>query len=80
MTATTDKKLRYKIVKEKTLELKKIIELIKQNTYEKKIKNTKPEVLVSSKETQAIKEKPIQRMVGLGTRLKNKVFNSRPCG
>ena len=77
MTAITDKKLRYKIVKEKTLELKKIIELIKQNTYEKKIKNTKPEVLVSSKETQAIKEKPIQRMERLGTRLKNKVFNSR---
>ena len=38
MTAITDKKLRYEIMKEKTLELKKIIELIKQNTYEKKKK------------------------------------------
>ena len=38
MTAITDKKLRDKIMKEKTLELKKIIELIKQNTYEKKKK------------------------------------------
>ena len=39
MTAITDKKLRDKIMKEKTLELKKIIELIrKQNTYEKKNK------------------------------------------
>ena len=36
MTAITDKKLRDKILKEKTPELKKIIELIKQNTYEKK--------------------------------------------
>ena len=38
MTAITDKKLRDKIMKEKTLEMKKIIDLIKQNTYEKKIK------------------------------------------
>ena len=36
MTAITDKKLRDKIMKEKKLELKKVIELIKQNTYEKK--------------------------------------------
>ena len=36
MTAITDKKLRDKIMNEKTLELKKVIELIKQNTYEKK--------------------------------------------
>ena len=50
MTAITDKKLRDKIMKEKTLELKKIIELIKQNTYEKKNKkNTIPEALISSK-------------------------------
>ena len=38
MTAITDKKLRDKITKEKTLEMKKIIEMIKQNTYEKKNK------------------------------------------
>ena len=38
MTAITDKKLRDKIMKEKTLEMKKIIDLIKQNTYEKKIR------------------------------------------
>ena len=50
MTAITDKKLRDKIMKEKTLELKKIIELIKQNTYEKKNKkNTIPEALISTK-------------------------------
>ena len=50
MTAITDKKLRDKIMKEKTLELKKIIELIKQNTYEKKNKkNTIPEALIASK-------------------------------
>ena len=38
MTAITSKKRRDNIMKEKTLQLKKIIELIKQNTYEKKIK------------------------------------------
>ena len=57
MTAITDKKLRDKIKKEKTLELKKIIELIKQNTYEKKNKkNTIPEALISTKEKQIIKK------------------------
>ena len=45
-------------MKEKTLELKKIIELIKQNKYEKKNKkNTIPETLISSKEKQMIKTK-----------------------
>ena len=39
MTAITDKKLRDKLMKENKLELKKAIELIIQNTYEKK--NTK---------------------------------------
>ena len=36
MTVITDKKLRDEIMKEKTLELKKVIELIIQNTYENK--------------------------------------------
>ena len=36
MTAITDKKLRDKLMKEKKLEMKKAIEMIKQNTYEKK--------------------------------------------
>ena len=36
MTAVTDTKLRDKIMKEKKLELKKTIELIKQNTYDRK--------------------------------------------
>ena len=53
MTAFTDKKIRDKIMKEKTLELKRIIEFIKQNTYEKKNKqNTTPEALISTKEKQ----------------------------
>ena len=57
MTAVTDKKVRDKTMKEKTLELKKIIELIKQNTYEKKNKkNTIPEALISTKEKHIIKE------------------------
>ena len=80
ITAITDKKLRDKIMKEKTLELKKIIELIKQNTYEKKNKkNTIPEALISSKEKQMIKEEPIQRMERFGTKPKNEQFGNRPC-
>ena len=51
MTAMTDKKLRDKTMKEKSLELKKIFELIKPNTYKKKNKkNTIPEALIASKE------------------------------
>ena len=73
MTAITNKKLRDKIMKEKTLELKKIIELIKQNTYEKKNKkNTIPEALISTKEKHIIKEEPIQKMERFETRPKNK--------
>ena len=80
MTAITDKKLRDKIMKEKTLELKKVIELIKQNTYEKKNKkNTIPEALISTKEKQIIKEEPIQRMERFGVRPKNKNFGNRTC-
>ena len=52
MTAITNKKLWNKIMKEKTLKLKKIIELIKHKTYEKKIKKyTIPESLISTKKT-----------------------------
>ena len=38
MTAITDKKIRDKVKKEKTLEMEKIFELMKQNKYEKKDK------------------------------------------
>ena len=66
-------------MKEKTLELKNIIELIKQNTYEKKNKkNTIPEALISTKEERIIKE-PIQRTERFGTRPKNKNFGNRTC-
>ena len=69
MTAITDKKLRDKLLKEKTLEMKKTIEMIKQNTYEKKNKkNTIPEALITTKEKQMIKEEPIQRVEKFGTR------------
>ena len=71
LTANTDKKLRDKMMKEKKLELKKTIELIKQNTYEKKNKkNTIPEALISAKERHTIKEEPIQRKEKFGTRQK----------
>ena len=47
----TDTKLRDEIMKEKKLELKKTIEMIKQNTYERKNqKNTIPEALISHRE------------------------------
>ena len=51
MTAITDTKLRVKLMKEKKLELKKTIEMINQNTYERKNrKNTTPEALISHRE------------------------------
>ena len=66
-------------MKEKTLEMKKIIELIKQNRYEKENKkNTIPEALISTKEKHIIKEEPIQRMERFGTKPKNKNFGNRP--
>ena len=59
---------------------KKTIELIKQNTYEKKNKkNTKPEALISTKEKHAIKEEPIQRMERFGTRPKTTPTGIRSC-
>ena len=51
MTAITDTKLRDKLMRDKKLELKKTIEMIKQNKYERKNrKNTKPEALITSRE------------------------------
>ena len=80
MTANTNKKLRDKIKKEKTPEMKKIIELIKQNTYEKKNKkNTIPGALMSTKEKHIIKEEPMQRKERFGSKPKNKNFGNRPC-
>ena len=80
MTAITDEKLQAKLMKEKTLELKKTVELIKQNTYEKKNKkNTVPEALISAKEKRVIKEEAIKRMERFGTKPKNKTTVNRPC-
>ena len=79
MTAITDKKLRDKLMKEKKPEMKKTIEMVKQNTYEKKnTKNTVPEELISNREKE-IKEEPIQRMDTLNTRPKNRFNNNRSC-
>ena len=65
MIAITDKKLRDKLMKEKKPEMKKTIEMIKQNTYEKKNnKNTIPEALISNREKE-IKEEPIQEWTNL---------------
>ena len=79
MTAITDTKLRDKLMKEKKLELKKTIEMIKQHTYERKNrKNNIPEALISNRE-KGIKEEPIQRMERSDTRPKNKFTHEKPC-
>ena len=79
MTAITDTKLRGKLMKEKKPELEKTIEMIKQNTYERKNrKNTIPEALILHREKE-IKEEPIQRMERSDTRPKNKFTNEKPC-
>ena len=79
MTAITDTKLRDKLMKEKKLELKRTIEMIIQNTYERKNrKNTIPEALILHREKE-IKEEPIQRMERSDTRPKNKFTNEKPC-
>ena len=79
MTAITDTKLRDKLMKEKKFELKKTIEMIKQNTYERNNrKNTIPEALITSRENE-IKEEPIQRMERFGTRQKNRTMIEKPC-
>ena len=79
MTAIPETKLRDKLMKEKKLELKKTIEMIKQNTYERKNwENFIPEALLPHREKE-IKEEPIQRMERSDTRLKNKFINEQPC-
>ena len=79
MTAITDKKLRDKLMKEKKPEMKKTIEMIKQNTYEKKNnKNTIPEALISNREKE-IKEEPIHRMDKFNSRPRKTFNNNRPC-
>ena len=79
MTAITDTKLRDKLMKEKKLELKKTIEMIKQNTYERKNrKNTIPEGLITSREKET-KEESIQKMERFGNRPKNRTTNEKPC-
>ena len=80
MTAITDKELRDELMKEKTLEQKKTIELIKQNTYEtNNTKKTIPEPLISAREKHVIKEEPIQRMERFGARPKTRPTGNRPC-
>ena len=79
MTAITDTKLRDKLMKEKKLELKKTIEMIKQNTYERKNrKKPIPEALITSR-VKEINEEPIQKMERFGTRPKNRTTNEKSC-
>ena len=60
ITSITDKKLREKLIREKTLNLKNTIDLITQDSYEKRHKqSTIPSALAKEKE---IKEEPIQKI------------------
>ena len=79
MTAITDKKLRDTMMKEKTLEMKKTMELIIQTTYEKRKKKNIPEALILTKERHIIKEEPIQRVEKFGRRPKTKITGNRSC-
>ena len=59
ITSITDKKLREKLIREKTLNLKITVELITQNSYDRRHKqSTIPAALAKDKE---IKEEPIQK-------------------
>ena len=63
MNAITNKKLRDKLIKEKILEMKKTIEKIKVNTFEKKNnKNTIPKALISNRE-EIFKEEQVERQL-----------------
>ena len=67
-------------MKEKTLELEKTINLIKQNTYEKKNKKkTIPEAPILAIEKHVIKEEPIQRMERFVVRPKTTPTGNRRC-
>ena len=60
ITSITDKKLREKLIREKTLNLKTTVELIRQNSYDRRHKqSTIPTALEKDKE---IKEEPIQKI------------------
>ena len=60
MTAITDMKLRDKLLKENKLKLKKTIEMIKQNTNQRKNrKNTIPEPPITNRENEM--KEPIQK-------------------
>ena len=77
MTAITDTKLRDKLTDVKKLELKKTMEMIKENKYENNRKNIIPEALITNRGKE-IKE-PIQKMKRFGTRPKNRTTNEKPC-
>ena len=79
MTAITDKKLRYKLMKEKKPEIKKTIEMIERNTYEKQNNENKiPQALISNREKE-IKEKPKRRKEKFNARPRKKFNNNRSC-
>ena len=60
ITSITDKKLREKLIREKTLNLETTVELITQNSYDRRHKqSTIPAALAKDKE---IKEEPIQKI------------------
>ena len=80
MTEITEKTLWEKMEKEKTLQMKKAVELIEQNKYEQKNKkNTIPEALITTEEKQLKQKEPKQRMKKFDTRPKTKFTGTPPC-
>ena len=84
IASITDKKLREKLIREKTLNLKTTVELITQNSYDRRHKqSTIPAALAKDKE---IKEEPIQKIQPksktdkYGGRTIQKKNNCRFCG
>ena len=80
MTAITDKKLRDKMMKGKTLELKKNNRTNKAKHIQKEEQGTYDTGSIDfGKERHTIKEEPIRRMERFGARPKTKTTWNRPC-
>ena len=67
------------MMKEKTLELKETIELIKQHIRKEKQEKPIPDALISAEEKHTIKEELIQRMEKLSARPKTRQTGNRLC-
>ena len=79
MTAITDKKLRDKLMKEKTLEMKKTIEMIKQNTYEKKQEKYNTRSINHNKRKTDDQRRTNTKSGEIRNQPKTRITGDRPC-